>query len=439
MGRRAAPRSSSQAAAREWKRAQRRRQQAVDEGNNIHSTQPQAISSTRPNDQPHLTQPRRQSPRLNHSAEPLPPQLLGAATGHSGEGEHAETAEISVPAVSRRRSPRLVVPTGPTEPQTDIPPVVQRDSEDPESLTISLSALHLCSQGVVDQNEGIVAVDPNDDPISEGRHQDSNGSEREAQILPALPGSPITIGSPVVSYDDASRPSSPSSSVPTPSFPAPLSLDWSTWSGLSDRTDPPSSPSSHTSQSSGQGDPILARFLEAIDDQETAGGEDFLHEQGRVYEDVFKTYFRSECQCKGPSVIASVFTYTSCVAVKGANSDQAGAQVHMTTIQSRNGHIACKREHSFFNAPCLPYQTCLAVAMAHMTLEARSINGRTCSPTNRQSRCPSARPKAACPTNQSPSRGSGTLTAYGWAQRTCQRSKTLAASIFPSCPLTSVT
>ncbi|KAH7115723.1 hypothetical protein EDB81DRAFT_611081, partial [Dactylonectria macrodidyma] len=41
----------------------------------------------------------------------------------------------------------------------------------------------------------------------------------------------------------------------------------------------------------------------AIHSQETAGGEDFLQEQGRVYEDVFKTYFRSECQCKRPLVI----------------------------------------------------------------------------------------------------------------------------------------
>lgn len=322
MGRRAAPLTPSQRAAREQERYRRRQQQAVERQNLLHPIQQLAIPSSTPNNQPPPTQPRRQSPRLNHSAEPLPPQLLRAATGNSGEGEHAETADISVPAVSRRRSPRLVVPTGPTEPQTDIPPVVQQDSEDPESLTISLSALHLCSQGVIDQNEyivavgqneGIVAVDPNDDPISEGRHQDSNGSEQEAQILPVLPGSPIPIGSPVVSYDGVSRPSSPCSYTPTPSSPAPPSLDWSTWSGLSDRTDPPSPPSSHASQSSSQGNPILAGFLEAIDNQETAGGEDFLHEQGRVYEDVFKTYFRSECQCKGPSVIVSASIYTLCL------------------------------------------------------------------------------------------------------------------------------
>jgi hypothetical protein len=45
-------------------------------------------------------------------------------------------------------------------------------------------------------------------------------------------------------------------------------------------------------------DLILSDFLHAISNQDTAGGPDFLRQQGDVYDRVLRTFFNHQCGCK---------------------------------------------------------------------------------------------------------------------------------------------
>ncbi|KAI5456256.1 hypothetical protein BGZ63DRAFT_435853, partial [Mariannaea sp. PMI_226] len=61
-----------------------------------------------------------------------------------------------------------------------------------------------------------------------------------------------------------------------------------------------SSPASPPLSSSDIVDTILDGFLQAIQDQETAGGADFLSAQSDIYDQVFQKYFDCECDCPYP-------------------------------------------------------------------------------------------------------------------------------------------
>ncbi|RKK74454.1 hypothetical protein BFJ71_g17273, partial [Fusarium oxysporum] len=76
---------------------------------------------------------------------------------------------------------------------------------------------------------------------------------------------------------------SASSSTPSPpaSLPSPLS-----------------SPSSIPSV--GRDESILSGYLQAINEQDTAGGPDFLRQQGDIYNRILRTFFNHQCNCSSP-------------------------------------------------------------------------------------------------------------------------------------------
>src|SRR6185312_11994522 len=47
----------------------------------------------------------------------------------------------------------------------------------------------------------------------------------------------------------------------------------------------------------GESHRVLDRYLGAIFDQETQGGADFLAKQGKVYQQVIRTFFDIKCDC----------------------------------------------------------------------------------------------------------------------------------------------
>lgn len=81
------------------------------------------------------------------------------------------------------------------------------------------------------------------------------------------------------------RHSSPSSSQSRDS-PISSRLNSSDWSELSElHSDEPE-------------DPILSDFLQTIASQDTAGGPEFLRQQGDVYDRILRTFFNPQCSCK---------------------------------------------------------------------------------------------------------------------------------------------
>lgn len=60
---------------------------------------------------------------------------------------------------------------------------------------------------------------------------------------------------------------------------------YSDWSGLSQH------------EAADSADPVLDQYLQATSNQGTAGGREFLRAQGKVYSQILKTFFSSECHC----------------------------------------------------------------------------------------------------------------------------------------------
>ena len=48
----------------------------------------------------------------------------------------------------------------------------------------------------------------------------------------------------------------------------------------------------------GRDESILSGYLQAINEQDTAGGPDFLRQQGEVYDRVLRAFFSHQCNCK---------------------------------------------------------------------------------------------------------------------------------------------
>ncbi|KAJ3453179.1 hypothetical protein MRS44_018834 [Fusarium solani] len=111
------------------------------------------------------------------------------------------------------------------------------------------------------------------------------GSLRDAEFASSQP---TTLApSPNRHQQDGDPPSELSSSLPSTTGPPSLL-------GSSTSFTPPAPPPS-VSSSSGPNDPALDSFLQAIHNQETAGGADFLRAQSDVYDRVIQTFFSREC------------------------------------------------------------------------------------------------------------------------------------------------
>lgn len=119
----------------------------------------------------------------------------------------------------------------------------------------------------------------------EGSHGDdteSSSPDANAVLLPTASAPSSSLGLP--RQDDGQSSSRPRSST----------------SSISDSPDcfiPSASPSLGPENHH----PILGGFLQAIHDQDTAGGPDFLRAQGDLYDRVLRTFFSRQCECKSSS------------------------------------------------------------------------------------------------------------------------------------------
>ncbi|EWY79566.1 hypothetical protein FOYG_17312 [Fusarium oxysporum NRRL 32931] len=96
----------------------------------------------------------------------------------------------------------------------------------------------------------------------------------------SIPVSPSSTGSTQHNSQSPQHRNSASSPTPTPpaSSPSPL-------------------PSKSSIRSVGRDESILSGYLEAINEQDTAGGPDFLRLQGDVYDRVLRAFFSHQCNC----------------------------------------------------------------------------------------------------------------------------------------------
>ncbi|KAH7182230.1 hypothetical protein DER46DRAFT_670678 [Fusarium sp. MPI-SDFR-AT-0072] len=214
-------------------------------------------SSSEPSNRP-IEQQRRPSPRL---AETIPPVTLEEDA--AGATIVVSTAAPDHPLLYERPGARpdrpRVDPTITLQEHTRllrVQSIVQQDEEWQESPPIAeFSALTIRDGPVVS------AIESGPEPGFEA-------------VSPSLPAA-RPLRSSGVSPSDAGFPSS-QSTIPAPS----------------------SSPSDPSSVSSVGGDePILSGYLQAIREQDTAGGPDFLRAQSDVYSRVLGTLFNHQCNC----------------------------------------------------------------------------------------------------------------------------------------------
>ncbi|KAH6973299.1 hypothetical protein EDB80DRAFT_880107 [Ilyonectria destructans] len=139
--------------------------------------------------------------------------------------------------------------------------------------------------------------------------KNQSGPEPELETAP-LPSSPTA--SPIHIEDDDGDDSESSTSdinavsQPTTSAPLPRQDGRSSQprNSLSSTSDSPDWFVPSVSPSLGPDDPILDGFLQAIHDQDTAGGPDFLRAQSDVYDRVLRTFFSYQCDCPNSHELA---------------------------------------------------------------------------------------------------------------------------------------
>ena len=267
------------------------------------SIRPIIIEQTRP-----IEQQRRRSPRL---AETIPPATLEEDA--RGAIVVAGTAATDHPLLDERPGarpgrPRLDLTISSPQEQTRLRQqqqlarvqlAVQQDEGFQESPPIvEFSALDIRDGPVVSDPEsgpepGFELVSLPSSPTDLSARV-PEGSLRDAEFASSQP---TTLApSPNRHQQDGDPPSELSSSPPSTTGPPSLL-------GSSTSFTPPAPPPS-VSSSSGPNDPVLDSFLQAIHNQETAGGADFLRAQSDVYDRVIQTFFSCECDCK-PLLLSS--------------------------------------------------------------------------------------------------------------------------------------
>jgi hypothetical protein len=163
--------------------------------------------------------------------------------------------------------PALSISANEAQPGPECRPDGEPDPEsEVEPILFPPSPSHLTAYNIEDGNDG---------GISESFGFDNDAiSDLSISTRPSLPD--FTRHSSQL----PERRGSTSSSTPSPpaSLPSPLS-----------------SPSSIPSV--GRDESILSGYLQAINEQDTAGGPDFLRQQGDIYDRVLRTFFSHQCNC----------------------------------------------------------------------------------------------------------------------------------------------
>lgn len=152
---------------------------------------------------------------------------------------------------------------------------------------------------------------------------DQSGPEPELETAP-FPSSPTASPMHIEDDDgddsesstsDINPVSQPTTSAPSssPGLPRQDGRSSQPRSSLSSTSDSPDWFVPSVSPSLGPEGPILDGFLQAIHDQDTAGGPDFLRAMSDVYDRVLRTFFSCQCDCKSSDpTLFSPEVLTSC-------------------------------------------------------------------------------------------------------------------------------
>lgn len=180
---------------------------------------------------------------------------------------------------------------------TRIPPVVQQDEGPQASPIPELSALTL-------HDGPPLSTHVQDEPLSEAICEVEPDIEPDFGVL-SLPTSPIALSASVSNGSPPDAEPGPRPTTPTQpphlsqrdGSPSEPSCSPRSTSSLFDSSGS-FTPSASPLLSSSPIDSVLGNFLQAIHDQETAGGADFLRAQSDVYDQVLQAFFNRECDCK---------------------------------------------------------------------------------------------------------------------------------------------
>ncbi|KAI8404650.1 hypothetical protein FOFC_16145, partial [Fusarium oxysporum] len=146
------------------------------------------------------------------------------------------------------------------------------DSQDPPP-TLEFSALTL--------HDGPAPSSVPDEAVEDGEGDDGSESFGFDNDVALGPTSPTPPAPPASTRRDSQPPHHRISLPSTPTFPV-------------------SPDAAAVSSSLGSDDPVLSGFLEAIRQQDTAGGPDFLLAQSDAYDQILRKFFSHQCDCPEP-------------------------------------------------------------------------------------------------------------------------------------------
>ncbi|KAF6512985.1 hypothetical protein HZS61_007243 [Fusarium oxysporum f. sp. conglutinans] len=219
--------------------------------------------------------------RLGHEVEETLPAVEAPESHAFPQYNHDEGNSIRPgrpqidPAVSPRERTRVRVQRHRDQQHlTRAQQIVQwfADSQDPPP-TLEFSALTL--------RDGPAPSSVPDEAVEDGEGDDGSESFGFDNDVALGPTSPTPPAPPASARRDSQPPQHRISLPSTPTFPV-------------------SPDAAAVSSSLGSDDPVLSGFLEAIRQQDTAGGPDFLLAQSDAYDQILRKFFSHQCDCPEP-------------------------------------------------------------------------------------------------------------------------------------------
>lgn len=297
MGRKATRTTVDDRAAAERERSRRRRAKAratMAEAVPSQSAPNRAFAESNGNAAPAIAS-RRRSPRLAHAVEPPPTTQAPPTANHVPESLLDGLAALSIQH-TETRAELLSLPPDEGHTLGD----AAGDDRIMESIECHVADDHSISGNddlgvyegeTAEKDDGIDndVIDvpsktpdsltaPGPDPASESGNAVAQAPRSRAETFADM------LQNTDENEDNSPPPqlsSSPRSSVFTEAEDR--SPAYSDWSGLSQHE---------------TADPILDQYLQATPNQETVGGRNFLQAQGKMYSQILRTFFSSECNCK---------------------------------------------------------------------------------------------------------------------------------------------
>ncbi|KAH7112291.1 hypothetical protein B0J13DRAFT_631513 [Dactylonectria estremocensis] len=295
MGRKATRTTVDDRAAAERERSRRRRAKAqatIAEAVPPHSAPNRAFAESNGNAAP-ATASRRRSPRLAHAVEPPPTTQAPPTANHVPESLLDGLAALSIQHTATGAE-LSSLPPDEGHPLGD----AAGDDRIMESIECHVADDHSISgnddlgvyEGETEKDDGndndVIDVQsktpdsltvPGPDPASESGNAVAQAPRSRAETFADM------LQNTDENEDNSPPPQLSSSPRSSNSIEAEdRSPAYSDWSGLSQHE---------------TADSILDQYLQATPNQETVGGRDFLQAQGKMYSQILKTFFSSECYC----------------------------------------------------------------------------------------------------------------------------------------------